>query len=169
MKTLSFITSFIIVITTAFTTHAQKTVALQKENIKVWGECGMCKKKIEKAAIDAGAATASWNEDNKVLIVGWNAGKANALKVQQAVAAAGYDTQAVPATAEAYNNLPGCCHYQRKAAAKEDIAVSCCGNAAGNATDCKKDAGCCKDGLCAKDKDKCKDMAACKEKACCKS
>ena len=169
MKTLSITALFIAIVSTAFTARAQQTAALQKETIKVWGECGMCKKKIETAAIDAGAATANWNQDSKLLTVGLKAGKANALKVQQAVAAAGYDTQAVTATAAAYDNLPGCCHYQRKAAAKEATAVSCCGNAAGAGMDCKKEAGCCKEAVCTKDKEKCKDMAACKEKACCKS
>lgn len=43
---------------------AQKT-----EEIKVWGNCGMCKKTIEAAAIKAGAKTANWNKDSKVLNV----------------------------------------------------------------------------------------------------
>ena len=32
----------------------------KSETFKVSGNCGMCKSKIEKAAIDAGATTAKW-------------------------------------------------------------------------------------------------------------
>ncbi len=35
------------------------------ETIKVWGNCGMCEKKIEKAALKAGASTAEWSERTK--------------------------------------------------------------------------------------------------------
>ncbi|MEY3577974.1 MAG: hypothetical protein RL394_1559, partial [Bacteroidota bacterium] len=39
--------------------------AQKSEEIKVWGNCGMCKKVIETAALKAGAATASWSEETK--------------------------------------------------------------------------------------------------------
>ena len=39
------------------------------ERFQVSGNCGMCKSKIEKAAKDAGATSASWNEDSKELVV----------------------------------------------------------------------------------------------------
>ena len=170
MKTLPFVVSFVLMIATIFTAHAQKAslYALQKDNIKVWGECGMCKKKIEKAALTAGVETASWNEDSKILQVAFKAGKTDALKIQEAVAAAGYDTKAVTASTSAYKSLPGCCHYQRKETSAA-AAINCCSNTAGTAMDCNKEADCCKDGKCAKDKDKCMDKAACKEKGCSKS
>ncbi len=37
------------------------------ETFKVSGNCGMCKTKIEKAAKDAGASSATWNEETKDL------------------------------------------------------------------------------------------------------
>ena len=39
--------------------------AQKSEEIKVWGNCGMCKKVIETAALKAGASTASWSEKPK--------------------------------------------------------------------------------------------------------
>ena len=39
------------------------------ETFKVSGNCGMCKSKIEKAAKEAGAKTAIWNVDTKMLTV----------------------------------------------------------------------------------------------------
>jgi len=132
MKTLNIVLSFVFIIGVIFTANAQKASigSLQKENIKVWGECGMCKKKIEKAAITAGAETASWNEDNKVLAVAYKAGKSNATKIQEAVAAVGYDTKYIAATTEAYNSLPACCHYERKELALQTAlkqqSAGCC-------------------------------------------
>ena len=51
MKT--FISIFTLFIFFSFSANAQK-----KEEIKVWGNCGMCKKVIETAATNAGAAAA---------------------------------------------------------------------------------------------------------------
>lgn len=88
--------------------------AVKKETIKVWGNCGMCKKVIEKAARSAGATTASWNEDSKELKVAYAVNKTSGTKIQQAVAKSGYDTQDFTANDPAYYKLPGCCHYDRK-------------------------------------------------------
>jgi len=45
-----------------FSTNAQTTTKL-----KVSGNCGMCKSSIEKAATSAGAKTANWDMDAKLL------------------------------------------------------------------------------------------------------
>lgn len=84
------------------------------QNIKVWGNCGMCKKTIEKAAKKAGAATANWNEETKVLKVSYNTNKSSGQKIQEAIANSGYDTEAVKASDAAYNKLHACCQYERK-------------------------------------------------------
>jgi len=86
-----------------------------KETIKVWGSCGMCKKTIEKAAKKAGAQTASWDADKQTLSMSYDNSKTSSLKIQEAIAKTGYDTQDVFGDDEAYNNLHGCCQYDRKA------------------------------------------------------
>ena len=86
------------------------------ETIKVWGNCGMCQKKIEKAAKSAGATTAKWDEDTQELKVSFASSKTSSQKIQQAVAKAGYDTQDFSADEKAYSKLPACCHYDRKEA-----------------------------------------------------
>jgi len=90
------------------------------DTVKVWGNCGMCKKTIEKAAKSAGAKTASWNADLHQLIVSYKSDKTSNLKIQQAVAESGYDTQDVTAPDEAYNKLHGCCQYDRKPTKSEN-------------------------------------------------
>lgn len=125
-------------------------------SFKVAGECGMCKKKIEKAAKSAGASYAVWNTDTKMLTVKY-AGTANKTKIEEAIAGAGYDTPDVKATEDAYNKLDECCQYERATTA----AKSCCDSEA-----CTKSA-CMKDGKCAKDAACCKE-AGCDQKECCK-
>ncbi len=82
--------------------------------IKVSGNCGMCKKHIEKAAKDAGAASATWDKVTKLLTVSFDASKTNTDKIETAIAGAGYDTEHKEATQEAYKKLDECCQYDRK-------------------------------------------------------
>ncbi|HEX2533577.1 MAG TPA: cation transporter [Chitinophagaceae bacterium] len=111
----------------------------QKEaRFAVSGECGMCKKKIETAAKEAGASFADWNTETKQLVVKFDQAKSNAARIQQAIAAVGYDTPGYKATDDAYNKLHGCCKYDRTAA-----ATSCC-----TAEKCTGSADCCSNGKC---------------------
>lgn len=112
----------------------------KKESFKVSGECGMCKKKIETAAKNAGASYAVWNVDSKELTVKYKSTSSNAAKIQQAVADAGYDTQDIKASEEAYNKLHDCCKYER-------AESSCCSGG----TCSKGNETCCADGKCSKD------------------
>ena len=92
------------------------TIAAQAkaETIKVWGNCEMCKAKIEKAAKAAGAKTANWSDESLLLKVTYDSKKTTNPKIQQAIANAGYDTQDYTADVTAYKRLPGCCQYDRK-------------------------------------------------------
>ncbi len=98
----------------AITTSTAQTAST--ETIKVWGNCGMCKTTIEKAAKTAGAKTAKWNKDSKDLNVTYSTNKTSSIKIQESIAKSGYDTQDFTADNGAYDNLPGCCKYDRKSA-----------------------------------------------------
>ena len=111
MKTLSLFAAILFSIFSINTSTAQTT---KTETIKVWGNCGMCKTTIEKAAKKAGAKTANWNEDSKELKVSYSAKKTSSAKIQEAIAKSGYDTQDFTAVNSAYDNLHGCCKYDRK-------------------------------------------------------
>ena len=157
MKTFkSFLLSFFLI---SFSTVA--FAQTKSEKIKVAGECGMCKTKIEKAAKSAGASYALWNEESKVLTVKYNGKTSNTAKIEKAVAGVGYDTQNEKATDEAYNNLHSCCKYDRAEASANAAQHSCC-----EGEKCKE-ASCMKDGKCAKDMSCCKD-SGCSTKDCCK-
>jgi copper chaperone CopZ len=82
------------------------------ESIDVFGNCGMCKKRIEEAAksID-GVEIAVWNKETKVLDLGLNEG-VNLDKVHQVIADVGHDTEKIKANDDVYSELPGCCLYR---------------------------------------------------------
>ena len=90
------------------------------ETLKVSGECGSCKKKIEAAAKKGGATYAVWDVDSKELTIKYNSTSTNNAKIQKAIADVGYDTPDFKATDEAYNKLDGCCQYDRTTAAAND-------------------------------------------------
>ncbi len=179
MKTLKISSILLICFSLATTSFAQKA---KTESLKVSGECGMCKKKIETAAKTAGASFAEWNKDTKILTIKYNSTSTNAAKIQQAVADKGYDTPDFKATEEAYNKLDKCCQYEREA-----VKEACCNNekcGKGDSScagmDCCKDKDCCKKDVAAKmparttgsDGDCCKDGKCTKDghngKDCCK-
>ena len=153
MKSLKIFSTTVLVLLFAQLSFAQKT---STESINVSGNCGMCKKKIEKAAKDAGATSAVWSTQTKVLTVRYNSLSTNSAKIQQKIADVGYDTPQYKATDEAYSKLDPCCQYDRSEGVSQagDKEKSCCdkGTATnGKADCCKKDAtgktnsSCCSD------------------------
>lgn len=87
----------------------------KSDTLMVSGNCGMCKSNIETAATKAGAASADWNKETKILVVQYDASKTTNLNIQKTIAAAGYDTPSVKAADADYFKLEKCCQYDRSA------------------------------------------------------
>ncbi len=87
---------------------------VKTDTFKVYGNCGMCKKVIEKAAkgVD-GVKSAAWNVDTDIIQVSYKSDKTNLDAIKKAIAASGYDTEEFRAPDEVYSNLHGCCQYDR--------------------------------------------------------
>lgn len=86
----------------------------KKHSFNVKGNCGMCKSKIEKAAKSVeGVSVANWEVSTKVFTVAFNESVTNLDAIHNAIAKVGYDTDKVKADDEVYNNLHGCCKYDR--------------------------------------------------------
>ena len=87
---------------------------MKTEKFEVKGNCGTCKERIEKAAksIDS-VTTADWNEETEILEVTFDNSKTDVNRIQMAVAKVGHDTEMHKASDEVYNDLPGCCKYDR--------------------------------------------------------
>lgn len=81
--------------------------------MEVDGNCGMCKKTIEAAALVKHEAMASWNSDTKVATITYDSARTNVDAVLKRIALAGYDNASYLAPDAAYAALPGCCQYDR--------------------------------------------------------
>ncbi|MFN8237221.1 MAG: heavy-metal-associated domain-containing protein [Chitinophagales bacterium] len=96
---------------TSLTTFAKDDFT--KTSFKVWGNCDMCKKRIEKAAKTDGVKSAVWNEESKLITISFAPAKISVDQIQQNIANSGYDTEKYKANDSAYHQLPQCCQYER--------------------------------------------------------
>jgi mercuric ion binding protein len=108
------IKSIMLLLIATIALSAAKAQDVKTDTFKVWGNCGMCKKTIEKAANVNGVQKAEWNRETKVFTLLYNPAVTTNDKIQKAIAAAGYDTEKFTGDDKAYEKLPGCCHYDRK-------------------------------------------------------
>ena len=108
MKTIFFISLFSLISLTSFS--QSKTT-----DFKVYGNCGMCKSRIEKAAKIDGVTSAEWSQETNMLTLKYDTQKVNLDDVHQKIADAGHDTEKVRAQDDTYNSLPACCLYKRRA------------------------------------------------------
>ncbi|MFO8022242.1 MAG: efflux RND transporter periplasmic adaptor subunit [Perlabentimonas sp.] len=82
-------------------------------SFKVGGNCGMCKDRIEKAALTvSGVVSAKWEEDSETLHLSYSQ-NASIDDIHSAIAKVGHDTEKAKAPDEVYAELPECCHYDR--------------------------------------------------------
>ncbi|MDP1622214.1 MAG: cation transporter [Bacteroidales bacterium] len=108
-KTIMLVAGLLLFSMTAMFANEAKT-----EKIKVYGNCGMCKSRIEKAAKSVkGVIKATWDDEDAMLTVTFDDTKTTTLKIEEAVAKVGHDTDHTKAADKVYNALPGCCQYDR--------------------------------------------------------
>ena len=84
-------------------------------SIGVKGNCGMCKFTIEQAVKDLDfVEDAEWGIQSKILDVSFkNSENYNLVILNKAITDSGYETMNSTADQLAYDNLPGCCKYDR--------------------------------------------------------
>ena len=85
------------------------------ESVKIYGNCGMCQKTIEKAGSLKNVANVNWNIDTKTATIIYDAKKTNLDEILKRIALSGYDSDKFLAPDSAYKNLPSCCQYDRVA------------------------------------------------------
>lgn len=102
---------FLVCLTLATTVMAQNKNA--KAVLEVDGVCGMCKQRIEKAAIRTkGVKSAVWSVETHQLKLIFDENKTNTKAISKNLAAVGHDTKFIKATDEAYNSVNPCCKYR---------------------------------------------------------
>lgn len=104
-----------LIITVALAFFSSALFAKEKtDTFKVYGNCDMCKKRIEKATLADGISKAIWNVDTKIMTVTYDDSKITNGDIQKKIAAAGHDTEKFTAADDVYESLPECCLYERK-------------------------------------------------------
>jgi periplasmic mercuric ion binding protein len=116
MKTIKLFIAIALLISIGSVVSAQsgmKTSGSKTETFKVWGNCEMCKDRIEKSAKEEGASSASWDAKTKMVSVTFDPSKTSIDKLARKIASVGHDTEKYKADDKVYAALPGCCHYDR--------------------------------------------------------
>jgi mercuric ion binding protein len=82
-------------------------------NFKVYGNCGMCKKTIEKALKIDAISKIDWDKNTKMMEVKFDSTLISENEIKRRIAGVGYDTEEERATEDVYNSLHECCQYKR--------------------------------------------------------
>jgi copper chaperone CopZ len=130
MKTISKIMIVLVVMLSSTITKAQINNA-KTDNVKVFGNCGMCKKNIEKAGNVDNVAQVNWDKETKMAVVNYDSKKTSLDEILKRIAASGYDSDAFQASEASYKKLHQCCQYDRS-----DKGKKCCKK--GSDHKCKK-------------------------------
>lgn len=83
------------------------------EKVKISGNCGMCKTTIEKSGNVKNVCSVKWNTETKMATISYDAKKTSKEAILKRISLVGYDNEMFTAPDEAYNNLHGCCQYDR--------------------------------------------------------
>jgi mercuric ion binding protein len=113
MKTIIF--SILFVFASLYTTVTAATKHNETSTFNVYGNCVMCKDRIETALLkNKNIKKATWDVKTKMLTVVYDPHMISLDAIHQLVADAGHDTDKVKATDAVYKTLPGCCKYDRR-------------------------------------------------------
>lgn len=85
---------------------------VQEEKFKVFGNCGMCKERIEKAVKIKEVKYSKWDKKSKILTVAYLSPSITTDSLKKRIAAVGHDTEKFKAPDSVYSALPGCCLYR---------------------------------------------------------
>lgn len=112
---------YLIILLVAFVgTAASAQDKNARATIEVDGVCGMCKKRIETAAIKTkGVKSAVWNVETKECSLIFDERKTDVATISQSIANVGHDTKEIKATDEAYNSVHPCCLYRSEEVQKD--------------------------------------------------
>ncbi len=104
----------VVVEPTSSTENGESGLIMEEQSFKVWGNCDMCKEKIESTLSKLeGIFMATWNVESKMLTIKFDSKLISLDQIKKNIAEVGYDTETHKASKKAYKNLHGCCQYDR--------------------------------------------------------
>lgn len=122
---MKFISNILVSITVllSFTSCNAQIKNAKTETVKIYGNCGMCEKTIEKAGNLKDIVKIDWNVDTKMATITYDTKKTNQDEILKRIALSGYDSDKFLAPDDVYDNLHGCCQYERvaKVAVKTEV------------------------------------------------
>jgi hypothetical protein len=98
-----------------YSQQAQAKTEPAEDSITIWvnGACGMCKTRIEEAALSVkGVHSASWDTGTRQLSLNIDQDKFKERKLHYKIASVGHDTEELRAPDPVYDALPDCCKYR---------------------------------------------------------
>ena len=90
-----------------------QTKNLKTENVKIYGNCGMCKSTIEEAGNLKKIAKVEWDKDSKMATLTFDSKKTSKEEILKRIALAGYDNEQFLAPDDLYSKLPASYQYER--------------------------------------------------------
>lgn len=103
----------VVMILFSFSSFAASIKNAKTEQVKIYGNCEMCKKTIETVGNVKKLVKVDWNKDTKIASITYDATKTNQDEILKRIALAGYDSDKFLAPDDVYNKLPDCCQYER--------------------------------------------------------
>ncbi len=87
---------------------------VEEVEFTVLGNCGMCKDRIERAALSVrGVRSANWDQEKQMLTLAFRSDPTDQETIERAIAKAGHDTENFITDEETHANLHHCCIYPR--------------------------------------------------------
>ncbi|WP_415060919.1 DUF3347 domain-containing protein [Flavobacterium sp.] len=122
----SFINIMVVICVLLSTTTNAQIKNATTETVRIYGNCGMCKTTIEKTGNIKKIAKVEWDQDSQLATLTYDAKKTNQDEILKRIALVGYDSDKFLAPDDVYNNLHGCCQYDRvaKVPVKEETATA---------------------------------------------
>jgi Protein of unknown function (DUF3347) len=115
LKKMKSLLSMIAIILLSATTIFAQFKNSKTETLKVYGNCEMCKEKIEKAGTQKNVSKTVWNDETAMATITYDAKKTTSNAILKKIALVGYDSDNFLAPDAVYKKLPGCCKYERTA------------------------------------------------------
>ncbi len=110
----------------SFTSCNAQIKNAKTETVKIYGNCNMCKKKIENAGNLKSIAKVTWDDKTQMATLIYDEKKTNQDEILKRVALVGYDSDKFLAPEKTYSKLDKCCQYDRpkKENRKADVSTT---------------------------------------------
>jgi hypothetical protein len=86
--------------------------SVTETTIRVYGNCGQCKTRIEKGLAIKEVTYAKWDKRTKLLSLAYDSSAITLDSLEQRIAFVGHDTDRFTAPDSVYSRLPACCLFR---------------------------------------------------------